>query len=107
MTQDEKCSNARKSFYAMLDYIEGLNKDIQLGGYGRIGCELDINACDGQLVYRVTMNTSQKLDEWMDSFDGDITRDRLEEHLLYTDIIKNYKPDERRRKKLRTPELIT
>ncbi len=41
-----------------------------------------------QVIYRITMKTTEDLDKWIQDFNGhDITVGRIKEHLSFTDII--------------------
>ena len=103
MTPDEKFHNRRDANIAIYGYIKDLNKEIEITGHRPIINKLEVYANDNQVVYCITMSSKEKLSEWLETFNGDLTRDRLEEHLLYTDVIKNYHQKESR-KRLRTPE---
>jgi hypothetical protein len=91
MTDEERCDNFHKLCFTIVRHINSLNEDAEVCGSLHNNGNMEFTSRDHQVLYRITMDTNDKLEEWKQAFNGDITRDRLEEHLSFTDVIKNYK----------------
>jgi hypothetical protein len=69
------------------EYVRSINKRL----WNKIWGWKDKNTWEfyihDEVIYRITMRTTEDLDNWIQDFNGDITSGRLKEHLSFTNNI--------------------
>ncbi len=95
MTEEEE-KKRQDTFYNLCTtidrYVRSINKDAYISGvsFSNDGF-VEFTSFNSQILYRISMGTNDNLEKWKRNFNGDITKDRIEEHLSFTDIIMNAK----------------